>query len=412
MNTEQEQTQQSWWLSLFTLRRIISQGSYVPAVDGVRAIAIICVLLDHACSRVLRRVTDIYPFAMDGAIYNWFNFGGTGVLLFFTLSGYILHAGIRRAIERDGKLKGSFLKKYFLRRLTRLEPPYLILLTVIFVFLSVTGYSSGFGANSATQVTSLINSYWASFFYVHQAVFNQAPMINPPLWSLEIEVQFYIIAPAISLVLYALFARWTKKAIGIAILLAAVWVGFFYSMTAFPIINQVFLIIRFLPVFFVGIIFGEISSRNLLQMRPQTADFLAWTGLLTILAIQLFDVHTWYLELIFILPAHYFILNGAIHGGGFKRLLSVNGIATFGGMCYSIYLIHLPAMEFIASPVGRLLRGAPFELYLPVQIVLMICLAMVPSLIYYVLIERPCMNPSWPQDLYNFAFRKRIVKST
>jgi len=348
---------------------------------------------------------------MDGAIYNWFNFGGTGVLLFFTLSGYILHAGIRRAIEKDGKLKGAFLKKYFVRRLTRLEPPYIILITVIFVFLSVTGYSSGFGANSATQVTTLVNSYWASFFYVHQAVFDQAPMINPPLWSLEIEVQFYIIAPAVSLVLYGMFAKWSKEAIVISVALAVLWTAFFYGTTAFPMVNQVLLIIQFLPVFFVGIMFGEVSSRDLLKMSPKLADLLAWIGLTTMLAIQLFDIHTWYLELLFILPAHYFILNGAIHGSGFKRLLSINWIATFGGMCYSIYLIHLPAMEFIATPIGKILRGSPFELFLPVQIVLLIGLAMVPSVLYYIFIERPCMNPNWPRDLWNFLRRRPISQT-
>lgn len=62
---------------------------------------------------------------------------------------------------------------------------------------------------------------------------------------------------------------------------------------------------------------------------------------------------------------------------------------TIGGMCYTIYLVHYPVL----SLVGHLTKK-------PVWIALISFISIAAaSLIFFVLIERPCMNKNWPHDL-------------
>src|SRR5262245_48679592 len=87
--------------------------SYLPALDGIRAIAILAVLIFHAC-----------PPALRG--------GFTGVDVFFVLSGFLI-TSIILAPMRDGNF--SF-REFYLRRIQRLLPN--LVLTVIVVVLAWT----------------------------------------------------------------------------------------------------------------------------------------------------------------------------------------------------------------------------------------------------------------------------------
>ena len=110
-----------------------------------------------------------------------------GVPLFFCLSGFILCLPFgREVLLKDREIS---LKSFYLRRLTRLEPPYLIALTVfLLVHLFVLGKSS----------SEMLPHYVASFFYVHSFVYGEWSQILPVAWTLEIEVQFYLLAPFIA----------------------------------------------------------------------------------------------------------------------------------------------------------------------------------------------------------------------
>src|SRR2546422_1804855 len=105
------------------LRRIITRGTYVPSVDGIRFIAILLVLVGHAFSRVIRRSGDVYPQIANSHYFSFWDQGRTGVAVFFGLSGYILYAGLARALGKDGKYQAGYVKKYFARRISRIEPP-------------------------------------------------------------------------------------------------------------------------------------------------------------------------------------------------------------------------------------------------------------------------------------------------
>ena len=96
------------------------------------------------------------------------------------------------------------LKQYLLRRLTRLEPPYLICLLLFFALqVLVKGRSAH----------ALAPHLAASLVYLHDLIYAAESPINNVAWSLEVEVQFYLI--------YALSLPWIRRiGVGRASLLA------------------------------------------------------------------------------------------------------------------------------------------------------------------------------------------------
>src|SRR5581483_4845753 len=98
------------------------------------------------------------------------------------------------------------LKAYYWRRVTRLEPPYL--LAMLLCFLTLVFY---WGQSARALWPHLL----ASMFYLHNIVYYSPDTmgfstINPVAWSLEIEVQFYILAPLLACV-FLIRHKWLRR---------------------------------------------------------------------------------------------------------------------------------------------------------------------------------------------------------
>jgi peptidoglycan/LPS O-acetylase OafA/YrhL len=108
-----------------SFKRITSSGSFIPEIDGLRFIAIVSVVLHHISAFLFIKVEKFYNTPLDFPILNKvLSHGRLGVPLFFVISGFILGMPFAKYyIEKGDRIN---LKKYFLRRLTRLEPPYII----------------------------------------------------------------------------------------------------------------------------------------------------------------------------------------------------------------------------------------------------------------------------------------------
>jgi peptidoglycan/LPS O-acetylase OafA/YrhL len=114
-----------------------------------------------------------------------------GVKLFFAISGFVLAIPFLRHYVQGGKKVE--LKDYFLRRLTRLEPPYLISL-IIFAVIHLVMFGM--------PLPQLIQSFLASLIYSHVFIFAMPNPINPVTWSLETEAQFYLLVPLFFMLLF------------------------------------------------------------------------------------------------------------------------------------------------------------------------------------------------------------------
>jgi peptidoglycan/LPS O-acetylase OafA/YrhL len=105
------------------LRRITRDGLWIPEIDGLRFVAICSVLIFHIHEELRLRSGRIIPIAsgfswMERLVAN----GDRGVRLFFVISGMILALPFARQFLIGSKPVS--LRKYYLRRVTRLEPPY------------------------------------------------------------------------------------------------------------------------------------------------------------------------------------------------------------------------------------------------------------------------------------------------
>jgi peptidoglycan/LPS O-acetylase OafA/YrhL/TPR repeat protein len=158
----------------------IYRRKYLLHIDGLRALAIIGVLLYHFC-----------PKLCPG--------GYTGVDVFFVISGYLITGGILKDIT-----SGEFsIKIFYIRRIKRIMPAYfLVLLTVLL--------SSAYFIPRLYLKSIFDASLWSLFdganFYFYKFVnyFTLAAKNNPllHLWSLGVEEQFYLLIPILVLLLY------------------------------------------------------------------------------------------------------------------------------------------------------------------------------------------------------------------
>jgi len=119
-------------------RRITSQKRFIPQIDGLRFVAISSVILFHLYASLNHDGT------IRNASFDAVNLGilsKRGVELFFAISGFILGVPFASHYLR-GAPKIS-LKQYFLRRLTRLEPPYILSLLLWAGILLFVAHQSG-----------------------------------------------------------------------------------------------------------------------------------------------------------------------------------------------------------------------------------------------------------------------------
>lgn len=177
------------------LTRLSTQGATIREIDGLRFFAFALVFLLHLSNYVIGKIYHV-PAGDEAArtaiittsrLAYAFSKGAFGVDVFFVISGFILVIPFARAFK--GEKPPVALTGYYLRRLTRLEPPYIINLTLVFLMTVLR----------VGRVRELLPHFVAALFYVNNAIYHEYNRINPVQWSLEIEVQFYILAPILSL---------------------------------------------------------------------------------------------------------------------------------------------------------------------------------------------------------------------
>lgn len=143
--------------------------------------------------------------------------GELGVQLFFVISGYVLGLGFYRSAQAS---RGVGLAGYFMRRFRRLEPPFVLIMTFFFLILLASGrfgLIDGFG------------HYLASILYLHGIIYWEPSTINTVTWSLEVELQFYVLAP----LLYAAYRLPKGTTMTLMSLLAFAFVVTAYAMGDF-----------------------------------------------------------------------------------------------------------------------------------------------------------------------------------
>jgi len=171
---------------------------YMPGVDGLRALAVLAVLLYHA---------EI----------PWIRGGFLGVDVFFVISGYLITSLLLAEWNQRGRID---LPAFWLRRARRLLPALFLLIAVTLVF-AVVALSSEVADLRDDALAAL--GYATNWYLIfsHQSYFEMMgrPSLFRHLWSLAVEEQFYIIWP---LFLAAMFWLWRPRYVLLLVLAGAV----------------------------------------------------------------------------------------------------------------------------------------------------------------------------------------------
>jgi peptidoglycan/LPS O-acetylase OafA/YrhL len=358
------------------LTRVTSSGRFIPELDGLRAVAITAVFLQHLHQVVIAHGDSSSPDSL--AVRLFFRDATYGVELFFVISGFILALPFAsHFINAGDRVK---LGEYYKRRLTRLEPPYvlhLLLLAVVFIL-------------SNHPVTEVLKHFLASLFYVSNIAYGQfhAQSLNSVTWSLEIEVQFYLLAPLFSQV-FRLHRRFREAFIVLAVLLIF-WVrqGLERHYGPLPVT-----LLNYFPYFAVGYLLANRYAQDWHESSPTrtSSDLIAVVAAAALLALFQFAVPAMTLVLAFVL---YVAVSSCLQSRRIKLILSSRLVRTVGGMCYSIYLLHLPLLHWLVPLIPLRLDGHSFLGMLLAAIVYGIPVLIVSGL-FFAFVERPCMQRNW-----------------
>lgn len=374
-------------------QRITSSGEFIPEIDGLRFLAIFGVVLHHLHDFFRERLQiQLHSFPAELADRLISN-GHLGVPLFFVISAYLLGLPFVSA-----QLKGSkavSLKNYFLRRLTRLEPPYFIAMTLLMVMLVFLTHK--------IPVSKGLPSYFSSLFYLHWLFFpGEFPKINGVAWSLEIEVQFYILAPLITSLIYRIKQVFQRRLLFIVLMLMLVVVHYLGS---FPVRT----LADYLHWFLAGILLADFKALDSGKMNTIiSGNFLASILLIVFFFSDPEDAGSKWLAIaaeLFQLAAVFILFYMILHQQAF-RFLSKKFFAYVGGMCYSIYLLHYPVISFFGKFLLRFGRGGdPFLVALFSSLIILFLILAI-SAAFYLLIERPCMDKNWYRKLFGLSLER------
>jgi len=373
------------------IRRITRDGRWIPEIDGLRFIAISSVFLFHLAGELGGRSGQQIPIEPRyHALFRAIGNGDRGVLLFFVISGMILALPFAR--HHLLQAKDVSLRKYYMRRVTRLEPPYMISMALFVVMVLVYQHGrldQGYTGHAA-----------ASFFYLHNLVYGVVSPINSVTWSLEVEIQFYLLAPLFMLIFR--FRQRLARRIGLACAILAIGL----AQAPFGHVPRVELSILFSAQYFLaGLLLADIFVLDLPHMRTTWLWDIAGFAALIYMYGTGHDVYAAHV----LLPFVFFVLClAAMRSVLLRKFVSNPWIAVIGGMCYSIYLLHFALMAAFFKATRKLIVvRLDFLANYAIQLAALGIPILLCSILFYTLIERPCMEPDWPSKLWHTLTGRR-----
>jgi peptidoglycan/LPS O-acetylase OafA/YrhL len=272
-----------------------------------------------------------------------------------------------------------------MRRVTRLEPPY-IASTVVAILAFFLYYHK--------LVTGGVPHVLASIFYLHNLVFGQMSSVNPVAWSLEVEIQFYVLAP---LVMQCYCIRRTR--IRRALLLVSI-LCISLAQMPFEAVPRVNLSILFhLQYFLMGLLVADVFTLDIEAMKSSWIWDVA--GIVALGAIFWPAKTTYWPHALMPIPIGVLCV-AAMRSLALRRVFANQWIAVVGGMCYSIYLLHFLFIASLWKVTKRaVLPDASFVFNYAIQLLLLTVPVVTVCAVFFILVERPCMDPNWPSKLWH-----------
>jgi peptidoglycan/LPS O-acetylase OafA/YrhL len=353
---------------------------YRPGLDGVRAVAVLAVLLYH------------------GQV-GWARGGFLGVDVFFVLSGFLITGLLLTEWRRWGSID---LRRFWLRRARRLLPALCLLLVGVSLGAAVLASPAQLAALRGDALATL--GYVANwrFVLVNRSYFAQYDEPSPlrHMWSLGIEEQFYLLFPLllIGLLTLGLRRRWLAAVLGLGALGSAALSAVLYTPGADP--SRVYYgTDTRLQALLVGAVAAVLAAEATAARRTpaylsvggryvalpgrQSTGLFGLAGL-AVLLVAARDTAGWLYEGGFLLVAVLavlVVLAAADDRSTTSRLLSWEPLRRIGLVSYGLYLWHWPV--YVVLTPDRV--GATG----PALLILRLAVTGLLAATSYVLVERP-----------------------
>ena len=347
-------------------RAALARGTlHFPSLDGLRTVSFLLVFLGHS------GLQHVVP-------------GGFGVTTFFFLSGFLITSLMRVEEEKTGTVS---LKHFYLRRVFRILPPFYLVLTVAttLALLGVVPTNGPLEWKPLLALASHVGNFW---FVAHGS--DGVPAGTPVYWSLAVEEHFYLLFPLLYLLTRRLGLRGRRQAL------------LFLSICACILVWRCVLVLgagvpedrTYLAsdTRFDSILFGCALAVGL---NPLVDHLVGSEGLwkrvlfpagITLLLFTFVYRAGWFRESIRytlqgIALSPVFVSAMRFPGWGPFRLLNQRHVVFFGGLTYSLYLIHHVVLYTV---------GHHFPSWHPVLISLVaLAISFAASLAVYRFVESP-----------------------
>lgn len=296
---------------------------YSAPLDGIRALSIVAVLVNHANGGLLPG-------------------GFTGVDVFFVLSGYL----ITRIIGGDLDSGQFSFREFYLRRVQRLIPNLIAMLLAVLAavaFLLPKGTSATHGMHAMWTLLNGANIFnWRKLGDYWGVRAESSPLTHA--WSLAVEEQFYLVYP----LLFVLLWRWRRR-----LLLPVLIIGFLVSLAGNLYLTKKIPSAAFylLPSRGWELLAGSLLALVIRKNAPHRSNFAAamgWMGMAMLLCGFGFIDETvpfpGYSALLPVAGSVLLIGSVEIFPQGVGRMLSARPVVAIGKASYSLYLWHWPAL--------------------------------------------------------------------
>jgi len=356
--------------------RSFGEMGYLPGLDGLRAVAIIGVLLYHA--------------GID-----WMPGGFLGVDVFFVISGFLITSLILEEYDRSGRVNFT---KFYLGRARRLLPAVAVLLIAVGLAVLIV-YQDALSAfrEDALATVFYVNNWW--YIFVDQSYFESVgrPPLLKHLWSLSVEEQFYLIWPAFALLLMRSGGRPLVRRLALVLAIAStVWMAVLSIRNGYPVDADPSRAYFGTDSHSMGLLVGAGLATmwrpgRLSTQVPRGAQLIITgigvTSLAAVIGFYLFvgEFTPWlyrggFLALAFFTTA---LIAAVTHPASFLGPALGTGVLRYiGRRSYGIYLWHWPIF-MVTRP------GIDVEWSEPVTFVVRIALTLVIAELSYRLVEMP-----------------------
>lgn len=304
---------------------------YYPHIDGIRALAVIPVVLFHILA----------SFCPGGFV---------GVDVFFVISGYLITGGIIKDLNNDCFSVSNF----YYRRIRRILPAYFTLIAGVFIIGCGLYYAQPLIYLAYTAVTGTLFSANLYFYFCSGGYFDASIHRNPllHLWSLSVEEQFYLFIPLLCVILWKIKRKWVFPIfLGIALLSL---IGGSYAVLN-NLQKGAFYLLHFRAwELLVGALLAMVPPLTCFQNDEHSSKtskihaVLATSGLIIVLAAYVAISEKTPFPGLAALPP---VIGTALlirygKSGWVARLLSCSPAIGIGKISYSLYLWHWPVIVF------------------------------------------------------------------